>query len=35
VFAVGDDTPREHRPDTGQGIELIGCRDIDVDLRRG
>jgi hypothetical protein len=34
LFAVGDDASREHRPDTGQAIELIGRPDIDVDLRR-
>lgn len=33
LFAVGDDPPRHHRPDTRQRVQLRRRRDIDVDPR--
>jgi hypothetical protein len=34
-LAIGGDAPREHGTDPGQRVQLLGRRNIDVDLRRG
>jgi len=35
LLTVGDDAPREHGTDAGQRVQLLGRRNIDVDLRCG
>jgi hypothetical protein len=31
-LAIDNDATRQHRPDTRQRVELLGRREIDVDL---